>query len=49
VQSGQYERLLECAARICREFGDRIRFGQGRQSPSETLRLHSGTCCDFAG
>jgi len=49
VQKGQHERLLECAARIRGEFDDRIRFGQGLQSPSETLRLHPGTCRDLAG
>ena len=48
VQKGQYERLLECAARIRYEFDYRIRFEQGLQSPSETLQLHSGTCRDFA-
>jgi transglutaminase-like putative cysteine protease len=48
VQKGQYERLLECAARIRYEFDYRIRFEQGLQSPTETLRLHSGTCRDFA-
>lgn len=45
---GQYERLLECAARIRYEFDYRIRYEQGLQSPSETLGLHSGTCRDFA-
>lgn len=48
VQKGQYERLLECAARIRYEFDYRIRFEQGVQAPAETLRLHSGTCRDFA-
>ena len=48
VQKGQYERLLECAARIRYEFDYRIRFEQGLQPPAETLRLHSGTCRDFA-
>lgn len=45
---GQYERLLECAARIRYEFDYRIRYEPGLQSPSETLGLHSGTCRDFA-
>jgi transglutaminase-like putative cysteine protease len=48
VQKGQYERLLECAARIRYELDYRIRFEQGLQSPTETLRLQSGTCRDFA-
>lgn len=48
VQKGQYERLLECAARIRYELDYRIRFEQGLPSPTETLRLHSGTCPDFA-
>lgn len=48
VQKTQYERLLECAARIRYEFDYRIRFEQGLQTPAETLRLHSGTCRDFA-
>jgi len=48
VQKGQYERLLECAARIRFEFDYRIRFEQGLQPPAETLLLHSGTCRDFA-
>jgi transglutaminase-like putative cysteine protease len=48
VRKGQYERLLECAARIRYEFDYRIRYEPGLQSPAETLRLHSGTCRDFA-
>ena len=48
VQKGQYERLLECAARIRYEFDYRIRFEPGLQSPLDTLQLHSGTCRDFA-
>jgi len=48
VQKGQYERLLECAARIRYEFDYRLRFEQGVQTPPETLQLHSGTCRDFA-
>lgn len=48
VQKGQYERLLECAARIRYEFDYRVRYEQGLQTPSETLHLHSGTCRDFA-
>lgn len=45
---GQYERLLECAARIRYEFDYRIRHEEGLQTPAETLDLHSGTCRDFA-
>lgn len=45
---GQYERLLECAARIRYAFDYRIRYEPGLQSPVETLGLHSGTCRDFA-
>lgn len=48
VQKGQYERLLECAARIRYEFDYRIRYEPGLQSPEETLFQHSGTCRDFA-
>ncbi len=48
VRKGQYERLLECAARIRYEFDYRIRYEQGLQTPQETLQLHSGTCRDFA-
>ncbi|MDP3493422.1 MAG: transglutaminase family protein [Hyphomonadaceae bacterium] len=48
VKKRQYERLLECAARIRYEFDYRIRYEQGLQTPDETLRLHSGTCRDFA-
>lgn len=48
VKKRQYERLLECAARIRYEFDYRIRFEPGLQTPAETLRLHSGTCRDFA-
>lgn len=48
VQKTQYERLLECAARIRYEFDYRVRYEPGLQAPSETLRLHSGTCRDFA-
>ncbi len=48
VKKGQYERLLECAARIGDEFDYRIRYEPGVQSPAETLQLHSGTCRDFA-
>lgn len=48
VSKGQYERLLECAARIRYEFDYRLRFEPGLQTPQETLRLHSGTCRDFA-
>ncbi len=48
VQKNQYERLLECAARIRYEFDYRIRYEQGLQTPLETLQLHSGTCRDFA-
>ncbi|MBI1361813.1 MAG: hypothetical protein GC155_16175 [Alphaproteobacteria bacterium] len=43
-----YERLLECAARIRHEFDYRPRYEPGVQTPQETLRLHSGTCRDFA-
>lgn len=48
VKKRQYERLLECAARIRYEFDYRIRYEPGLQTPAETLRLHSGTCRDFA-
>jgi transglutaminase-like putative cysteine protease len=48
IEKGQYERLLECAARIRYEFDYRIRQEPGLQTPDETLRLHSGTCRDFA-
>jgi transglutaminase-like putative cysteine protease len=48
VKKSQYERLLECAARIRYEFDYRIRYEPGLQSPAETLSLHSGTCRDFA-
>ncbi len=48
VKKSQYERLLECAARIRYEFDYRIRYEPGLQTPSETLSLHSGTCRDFA-
>ncbi len=48
VKKGQYERLLECAARIRYEFDYRIRYEPGLQTPAETLQLHSGTCRDFA-
>jgi transglutaminase-like putative cysteine protease len=48
VVKGEYERLLECAARIRHEFDYRVRFEPGLQSPIETLGLHSGTCRDFA-
>ena len=48
VKKGQYERLLECAARIRYEFDYRVRYEPGLQSPAETLQLHSGTCRDFA-
>jgi transglutaminase-like putative cysteine protease len=48
VQKTQYERLLECAARIRYEFDYRLRYEPGLQAPVETLRLHSGTCRDFA-
>lgn len=48
VQKSQYERLLECAARIRYEFDYRIRYEPGLQTPAETLQLHSGTCRDFA-
>jgi transglutaminase-like putative cysteine protease len=48
VKKSQYERLLECAARIRYEFDYRIRFEPGLQTPAETLALHSGTCRDFA-
>jgi transglutaminase-like putative cysteine protease len=48
VKKSQYERLLECAARIRYEFDYRIRYEPGLQTPAETLQLHSGTCRDFA-
>ena len=48
VKKTQYERLLECAARIRYEFDYRIRYEPGLQTPAETLQLHSGTCRDFA-
>ena len=48
VKKGQYERLLECAARIRYEFDYRIRYEPGLQTPIDTLQLHSGTCRDFA-
>lgn len=48
VVKSEYERLLECAARIRFAFDYRIRFEEGLQSPIETLQLHSGTCRDFA-
>lgn len=48
VKKGQYERLLECAARIRYEFDYRIRYEPGLQTPAETLLQHSGTCRDFA-
>lgn len=48
IEKGQYDRLLECAARIRYEFDYRIRYEPGLQTPTETLRLHSGTCRDFA-
>jgi transglutaminase-like putative cysteine protease len=48
VQKSSYERLLECAARIRYEFDYRPRYEPGLQPPKETLRLHSGTCRDFA-
>jgi transglutaminase-like putative cysteine protease len=48
VKKGQYERLLECAARIRYEFDYRIRYEPGLQTPAETLLEHSGTCRDFA-
>ena len=48
VKKSQYERLLECAARIRYEFDYRIRLEPGLQSPAETLALHAGTCRDFA-
>ena len=48
VKKRQYERLLECAARIRYEFDYRIRYEPGLQTPAETLQLHSGTCRDFA-
>ena len=48
VRKTQYERLLECAARIRYEFDYRARFEPGLQTPAETLQLHSGTCRDFA-
>jgi transglutaminase-like putative cysteine protease len=48
VRKHQYDRLLECAARIRHEFDYRIRFEPGLQTPAETLALHSGTCRDFA-
>lgn len=48
AQKSQYERLLECAARIRYEFDYRLRYEPGLQTPSETLGLHSGTCRDFA-
>lgn len=44
----QYERLLECTARIRHEFDYRIRYEPGLQTPAQTLELHSGTCRDFA-
>jgi len=48
VRKSQYERLLECAARIRYDFDYRIRYEPGLQTPQETLQLHSGTCRDFA-
>ncbi len=48
VRKSKYERLLECAARIRYEFDYRIRYEPGLQSAVETLKLHSGTCRDFA-
>lgn len=48
AQKGQYDRLLECAARIRYEFDYRVRYEPGLQTPAETLQLHSGTCRDFA-
>jgi transglutaminase-like putative cysteine protease len=48
VEKTQYERLLECAARIRYEFDYRPRYEPGLQSPRETLGLFSGTCRDFA-
>ena len=48
AQKSQYERLIECAARIRYEFDYRLRYEPGLQTPTETLGLHSGTCRDFA-
>jgi len=48
VYKSQYERLLECAARIRFEFDYRLRYEEGVQTPRETLLSHSGTCRDFA-
>jgi transglutaminase-like putative cysteine protease len=48
VNKTPYERLLGCAARVRYEFDYRVRYEAGLQTPQETLRLHSGTCRDFA-
>jgi transglutaminase-like putative cysteine protease len=48
ANKSQYERLLECAARIRFEFDYRLRFEEGIQSPADTLLSRSGTCRDFA-
>ncbi len=48
VYKSQYERLLECAARIRFEFDYRLRYEEGVQAPRDTLLSHSGTCRDFA-
>lgn len=48
IDKSQYERLLECAARIRFEFDYRLRFEEGIQRPRDTLFSRSGTCRDFA-
>jgi transglutaminase-like putative cysteine protease len=48
VDKSQYERLLECAARIRFGFDYGVRHEPGLQGPADTLHARSGSCRDFA-